>query len=424
MKVIVCGAGIIGVTTAFELARAGCDVTVIDRQPAVARETSAGNAGIIAPGYVTPWAAPGMPKKILGYLGKPASPVIFRPQASVAQWRWIGRWLRNCNEQSYRINKPRMQRLAYFSRERLHQVRRELQIAYNQSQGYLQLFRTAADKALNAPALAILKEAGIAHQELDADLCCAIEPALAARNAPLHGGLYLPDDEAGDCALFAQKLHQWLADAGVKFLFSTTIAGIAVSDAGRAQGVMIKDQSGAGQFCEADAVVLAAGVESIALAKPLGIDLPLYPIKGYSATFAVLDQIFAPKAAVIDEAYKTAITRMGGHVRIAGTAEVSDFSLKPQPVPCETLLKMARDWFPRGMEISDNTEFWVGRRPMTPDGPALLGPTPINGFYLNVGHGSTGWAMSLGSAKLVAETVLQQPLSISLDGLTLARYRD
>ncbi|MGL4322823.1 MAG: FAD-dependent oxidoreductase, partial [Beijerinckiaceae bacterium] len=201
MKVIVCGAGIIGVTAAFELTRAGCDVVVIDRQDGVARETSAGNAGIIAPGYVTPWAAPGMPKKVLGYLGKSAAPVLFRPQASLAQWRWIGRWLKNCNAQSYRINKPRMQKLAYFSRERLHLVRSELAIAYNASQGYLQMFRSAADRALNEPAIAIAREAGIPHQELDADLCTAIEPALVAREAPLHSGLFLPDDEAGDCAL-------------------------------------------------------------------------------------------------------------------------------------------------------------------------------------------------------------------------------
>lgn len=422
MKVIVCGAGIIGVTTAFELARAGCDVIMIDRQPAVARETSAGNAGVIAPGYVTPWAAPGMPKKILGYLGKPASPVIFRPQASFAQWRWIRRWLANCNEDSYRINKPRMQRLAYFSRERLHQVRSELQIQYHQTQGYLQLFRTDKDRALNMSALAILKEAGIAHQELDADLCCAIEPALAARQAPLHGGLYLPDDEAGDCALFAHIMSAWLADAGVQFLFDTVIDGIAVSDGRTMRGVSVRNGA-AIDFIEADAVVLAAGIDSVALAKPLGIDLPLYPVKGYSTTLAVSDSIFAPRAALIDEAYKTAITRMGDSVRIAGTAELSNHALTPHPAACETLLKMAREWFPRGAVVPEKPDFWVGRRPMTPDGPALLGATAVRGLFLNAGHGSTGWAMSLGSAKLVAEVVTGQAPSIALDGLTLDRYK-
>lgn len=423
MKVVVCGAGIIGVTTAFELARAGCDVTVIERQPGVARETSAANAGVIAPGYVTPWAAPGMPRKILGYLGKPASPVIFRPRASLAQWRWIARWLKNCNAESYRINKPRMQRLAYFSRERLHQVRSELGIRYHQTQGYLQLFRTAADRALNEPALAILREAGVAHQMLDADLCCAIEPALAARAAPLHGGLFLPDDEAGDCALFARALQFWLADAGVTFHFDTQIKGITATDGGVVRGVAVKTAQGE-QFIAADAVVLAAGVESVALARPLGIDLPLYPVKGYSVTLPVRDAIFAPKAALIDEAYKTAITRMGDHVRIAGTAELSDHDLTPQPVPCETLLKMAADWFPRGMDIPARPEFWVGRRPMTPDGPALLGPTPVKGFYINAGHGSTGWAMALGAAKLLAEIVTEKTPSIALEGLTLDRYRN
>ncbi|MGL4323544.1 MAG: FAD-dependent oxidoreductase, partial [Beijerinckiaceae bacterium] len=266
------------------------------------------------------------------------------------------------------------------------------------------------------------REAGIPHQELDADLCTAIEPALVAREAPLHSGLFLPDDEAGDCALFAQNLHEWLRSAGVQFHFGTQIKGIAVSDAARVQGVMIRSVSGADEFLEADAVVLAAGVDSVALARPLGIDLPLYPVKGYSVTLDVSDPVFAPKAAVIDEAYKTAMTRMGEKVRIAGTAELSDHDLTPKPVPCETLLKMAREWFPRGVAVPEQPEFWVGRRPMTPDGPPLLGPTAIAGLFLNVGHGSTGWAMSLGSAKLVAECVTQQQPSLSLDGLTMARY--
>ncbi|MGL4812672.1 MAG: D-amino acid dehydrogenase [Beijerinckiaceae bacterium] len=421
MHVIICGAGIIGVTTAYELARAGCAVTVIDRQPGVALETSAGNAGIVAPGYVTPWAAPGMPSKVLRALGKPEAAIIFRPRATFAQWRWIWRWLRHCNAQDYRINKPRSQRIAYFSRERLHAVRRELGIDYHQTQGYLQLFRTAKDRALNDPAMAVLREAGIAHQELDADLCCAIEPALAAREAPLHSGLYLPDDEAGDCAMFARQLHASLADSGVQFRFSGTITGIAVGDNGAVRGVVVKSASGE-EFLTADAVVIAAGIESVGLAKPLGIDLPLYPVKGYSVTLKVTEPLFAPKAALMDDAYKTALTRMGDDVRIAGTAELSDSSLTADPVPCQTLLKVAREWFPRGVAAPAQPDFWVGRRPMTPDGPPLLGATPMRGLFINVGHGSSGWTMALGSARLVADVMMQRQPAISLDGLTLERY--
>ncbi len=422
MRCIVCGAGIIGVTTAYELARKGFDVVVIDRQEGVARETSAGNAGIIAPGYVTPWAAPGMPKKVLSYLGKPAAPVIFRPRASLAQWRWIWRWLRNCNEASYRINKPRSQRVAYYARERLHQVRAELGVDYDASQGYLQLFRTEQDRAINAPALAILREAGVPHQLLDADMCLAIEPGLVARDAPLHSGLFLPDDEAGDCALFAARMAARLEDDNVEFRFGATIEGIAASDSGRVAGVAIRERSGRGEFLDADAVVLAAGVESVGLAKPLGVDLPLYPVKGYSTTLRITNEAFAPRAAMIDDAYKTAITRFGDRVRIAGTAELSDGDLTARQTPCDTLLKMARDWFPKGVGVPMKPTFWVGRRPMTPDGPPLLGPTKIDGLFVNVGHGSSGWAMSLGSAKAVADIVAGDAPELDMEGLTLARY--
>ncbi|MBN9062825.1 MAG: D-amino acid dehydrogenase [Rhizobiales bacterium] len=422
MRVIICGAGIIGVTAAYELSRKGFDVIVIDRRDGPARETSAGNAGVIAPGYVTPWAAPGMPGKALKYLGQPAAPIIFRPRASFAQWRWIIRWLKNCNAASYRVNKPRSQRVAFYARERLHQARAALGVDYDASQGYLQLFRTAADQALAAPAIAILREAGIAHQLLPPDMCLAIEPGLIARDAPLHSGLFLPDDEAGDCALFAERMTAHLRDEGVMFRFDAAIESIQVRN-GRAAGVAVRERSGLKETLDADAVLLAAGVDSVALARPLGIDLPLYPVKGYSTTLRVDQEAFAPKAAMMDEAYKTAITRFGDRVRIAGTAELSDDDAATlRRTPCDTLLKIARDWFPRGVAIPMRPSFWVGRRPMTPDGPPILGPTPVAGLFLNLGHGSSGWAMSLGSAKVLADIIAGDAPEIDLEGLTLARY--
>lgn len=421
MRVIVCGAGIIGVTAAYELFRKGFDVVVVDRRDGPARETSAGNAGVIAPGYVTPWAAPGMPAKVLRYLGRPAAPIIFRPRASLAQWRWIIRWLRNCNAASYRINKPRSQRIAYYARERLHRVRMELNIDYDASQGYLQLFRSEKDRQLIEPALAILREAGVGHQMLDPDMCLAIEPGLVARDAPLHSGLFLPDDEAGDCALFAEKLTARMRGDGVLFRFDSTIESIEASHS-KIVGVSVRDIHGRSELIDADAVVLAAGIESVGLAKPLGLDLPLYPVKGYSTTLRVANEAFAPRAAMLDEAYKTAITRFGDRVRIAGAAELSDDGVEPRATPCNTLLKMARDWFPQGIAAPKQPRFWVGRRPMTPDGPPILGQTEIPGLYLNVGHGSSGWAMSLGSAKAVADLVAGDSPDVDLDGLTLARY--
>lgn len=426
MHVIVLGAGVIGVTTAWHLREAGCDVTVIEREADVAQATSLGNAGVIAPGYVTPWAAPGMPGKILKYLFKPASPLIFRPTLDAAQWRWIARWLRECEFERFRVNKQRMQRIAYYSRACLHAFRDRYPFDYGASRGYLQLLRGAFDVEMVQPALKVLRDAGIAFRELDATGCATIEPGLRwARQAPV-GGIYLPDDEAGDCARFTRELRALCEANGVTFRFRTAIRALDVAG-GKVRGVRVESvEEGAAARSDAplaaDAIVVALGVDSAGLLRPHGIDVPLYPVKGYSATLAVVDDEKAPRAALMDESLKTAITRFGPTLRVAGTAELGNRHAALRQQALDTLMKVLDDWFPHAADRA-SARFWVGRRPMTPDGPPLLGASGIDGLWLNVGHGSTGWAMSMGSGKVVADLVTGREPEIDLSGLTLARYR-
>jgi D-amino-acid dehydrogenase len=419
MKAIVLGGGVIGVATAFYLRTHGCDVTLIEREPDVALVTSFANAGVIAPGYVTPWAAPGMPLKLLKYLFKPASPLIFRPTLDPAQWRWIARWLRECDTERFRLNKQRMQRIAYYSRSCLHEFRSRYPFDYGRSQGYLQLFRSEYDLELAQPSLAVLRDAGIVFREVSASQCVDIEPGLRwARQTPVSG-VYLPDDEAGDCARFTRELRSVCESLGVVFRFDTRVTGLDVQG-GAVRGVRVESVRG-NEVVSADAVVVALGVESAELLAPLGVKVPLYPVKGYSATLPVIDDEKAPRAAVMDESLKTAITRFGRNLRVAGTAELGNRQATLREAALQTLLKVLDDWFPHAAKGS-SAHFWVGRRPMMPDGVPLLGASGVQGLWLNVGHGSTGWAMAMGSGRVVADLVVGKVPEIDLERVGVGRY--
>lgn len=423
MKVIVIGGGIIGVCSAHYLADAGHEVVLLERNATVAEEASFGNAGVIAPGYVTPWAAPGMPRKLLGYLFRSASPLVFRPGLSAGTWRWAMRWLGECQLERYRRNRGRMQRLAFYSQECLHTLREQHAIDYEQTQGYLQLFRTARDVKLSEPARAMLAENGVTHRLLDAAACRALEPALSD-DTPLAGGLHLPNDETGNCPLFAKRLMQIARQRGVQFIPDTqvrTIQPAATRQPGRAIALQA-NQGGTNARFEADAIVVAAGVSSAALLAPLGIRVPLWPIKGYSLTVPLRTDAIGPRIAIMDESYKVAITPQGNRLRVAGTAELGDEHLTLRESAIATLHKVAADWYP-GAARYHEARAWVGARPMLPDGPPLLGSTPIPGLFLNLGHGSTGWAMACGSGKLLADVVSNRATDIDLEGLTIERYR-
>jgi D-amino-acid dehydrogenase len=412
MHVIVVGAGIIGVSTAYYLNAAGCQVTVLERHSGVAQEASFGNAGVIAPGYVTPWAAPGMPKKVLASLFEKDAPIVFRPNLDPRLWLWAIRWLGQCTPERYRVNRERMQRLAFYSRIQLHALREEHELQYEQSEGLLQLFRSERDLELAQPGLEMLKAAGVRHTLFSAAQCREVEPGLSEN--PLVAGLHLPDDESGNCPLFARLLRDLSAARGVTYSFGARVLGIESA----ASGVVVATEH---LRLPADAVVLATGVDSARLLRPLGMRVPLYPVKGYSATVTIREPTYAPLHALMDEAYKVAITRMGQRIRIAGTAELGRRDLKPREAALATLIKVARDWFPGAADYSRAT-YWTGARPMLPDGPPLLGTSRVPRVWLNLGHGSTGWAMAAGSGRILADLVTGKVPEIALDGLTIARY--
>lgn len=414
MRVMVIGAGIIGVCTAYFLRRAGFEVTVLERRSGVAQETSFGNAGVLAPGYVGPWAAPGMPRRVLSYLLRRESPVLFRPSLDPTLWRWVCRWLGECKLERYRRNRERMQRLAFYSLSELRSLATLHALDFEQSTGYLQLFRTEQEVENSSTTRSMLAELGVRHTLLDAVQCRAIESALHPAT-PLAGGLHLPDDETGNCAYFAHQLKDIAIREGVEFRFGVEAQAFELT-LGRISNVT----TSAGPV-RADTIVLAGGIDSVRLLEPVGIRLPMMAIKGYSVTAAIAAFEHAPFTSIMDETYKVAITRMGNRLRVAGTAELGSQPMSLRDGPLRTLLKVAHDWFPYAASYRQG-KFWVGARPMLPDGPPVLGKTPCSNLYLNVGHGSSGWLMAAGSGRLVTDVIAGQKPAIDLDGLTLDRY--
>lgn len=416
MKVVVLGAGVIGVTSAHYLAEAGHEVTVIDRQPGPALETSFANAGEISPGYASPWAAPGVPMKALRWLFMEHAPLVLRPRPDMAMLRWLLAMLRNCTADRYALNKGRMVRLAEFSRDELIALRQQLGIDYDErAQGTLQLFRNAKQLAASRGDVEVLDRFGVDHELLDPDGCIAAEPGLGASGVDFVGGLRLPGDETGDCRKFTQALAARLAANGVVFRYDTAIEKLE-TDAGGIRAVRTDKGEVRG-----DAYLMALASYSPALLRPLGLRLPVYPIKGYSITLPVADPARAPVSTLLDESYKVAITRLGARIRVGGIAEISGFDRSLPSRRRATLLRSLNDLFP-GAAPQIDTELWSGLRPMTPDGTPVVGPTPIANLFLNTGHGTLGWTMACGSASLIASLIGGAPPPIDADGLGIARY--
>jgi D-amino-acid dehydrogenase len=416
MKVIVLGSGVVGTTTAWYLARAGHEVEVIDRQPAPALETSFANAGEVSPGYSSPWAAPGIPWKAVKWMFAPHAPLVIRPKLDAAMWKWMAQMLGNCTASAYATNKARMVRIAEYSRDVLKDLRAETGIAYDdRSRGTLEVFRTQKQIDGIAADLKVLESFGVPYEVLDRAGCIAAEPALARVGEKILGGLRLPGDETGDCFLFTQRLAALSESAGVAFRFGVDIRSL-VTTGDRVTGVA----TSAGTF-QADAVVVALGSYSPHLLKPLGLSLPVYPVKGYSLTLPIVDAEAAPVSTVMDEAHKVAITRLGDRIRVAGMAEICGFDLELRDARRATIAHVVSDLFPAGGDLS-KAEFWCGLRPMTPDGTPVIGATGRPGLFLNTGHGTLGWTMACGSAKLLADIVSRKAPEISTEGLGIERY--
>ncbi|GAJ87851.1 D-amino acid dehydrogenase small subunit [Erwinia amylovora NBRC 12687 = CFBP 1232] len=415
MRVVILGSGVVGVASAWYLAQAGHEVTVIDRQPAPALETSAGNAGQISPGYAAPWAAPGVPLKAIRWMFQRHAPLAIRLDGSRFQLEWMWQMLRNCDMRHYQQNKSRMVRIAEYSRDCLKTLRHQTGIAYEGRQGgTLQLFRTAQQYESAAKDIEVLREAGVPYQLLEAAQLSQVEPALAATQHKLTGGLRLPNDETGDCQLFTQRLAEMAMAAGVNFRFNTPVDAL-LQDANRIAGV----QCGSERLT-ADAYVVALGSFSTALLADI-VNLPVYPLKGYSLTIPVKDEKAAPLSTVLDESYKVAITRFDNRIRVGGMAEIVGFDTQLLPARRRTLEMVVRDLYPQGGDIGQAT-FWSGLRPMTPDGTPVVGRTPLKNLYLNTGHGTLGWTMACGSGQLLADIISGRTPAISADDLSVIRY--
>jgi D-amino-acid dehydrogenase len=418
VKVLVLGGGVIGVTTAYYLAGSGHEVTVVDRQAEPALETSFANAGEISPGYASPWAGPGVPVKAVKWLLMKHGPLVIRPKLDPAMWAWLIKMLRNCTSARYAINKSRMIPLAEYSRDCLRALRAETAIHYDErSQGTLQLFRTQAQLDGTAGDIAVLKQYGVPYEVLDRDGCVGAEPALAAVKHRIAGGLRLPQDETGDCHMFTQALAGRAAKLGVQFRFKTTIERLTVD------GLRISGVATSAGLLTADAYVVALGSWSPLPLRPLGISIPVYPVKGYSITVPVTDPDAAPVSTVMDESYKVAITRLGDRIRVGGTAEVSGYSSRLYPARRATLDHSLIELFPRGGNPGEAT-FWSGLRPMTPDGPPVIGATRYPNLHLNTGHGTLGWTMACGSGRVLADLLSGRKPEIDTAELGMARYEN
>ena len=415
VKVIVLGSGVVGTTTAYYLSKAGADVTVIDRRSGAGLETSFANAGQVSPGYSTPWAAPGIPIKALRWMFQRHAPLAVRLDGTLWQLQWIAAMLRNCTDSRYALNKERMMRVAQYSRECLGALRESTGIRYeHRTGGTLQLFRRASQVEAAKLDIAVLEECGVAYELLDAGGVARAEPALAHSKSLLAGGLRLPGDETGDCQLFTEELAALAEKNGVRFLYGHEADSLA-NDGGRILGVQVgKD------LLRADRYVMAMGSYTREMLRPLGLHIPVYPVKGYSLTVPMLDESLAPVSTVLDETYKIAITRFDNRIRVGGMAELSGFDLRLKQARRDTLEMVTRDLFPGGDLL--RASFWTGLRPMTPDGTPIIGGTRYSNLFLNTGHGTLGWTMACGSGKLISDIVMGHTPDINPSGLALDRY--
>lgn len=417
MKITILGAGVIGVTSAYYLAKAGHEVTVLDRQPGPALETSFANAGEISPGYSSPWAAPGIPQKAVKWVFMKYAPLIIQPMLDADTWRWVIAMLGNCTSARYATNKSRMVRIAEYSRECLIELRAETGIQYDgREQGTLQLFRTQKQLDGIGKDVDVLQKDGVPFEVLDASGCVAAEPGLAHVRDKIVGGLRLPHDETGDCFKFTNALAKLAEALGVSFRYGTDILGL------RTEGTRVAAVRTSTGEIASDVVIAAMGSFTPQLLKPLGLSVPVYPVKGYSITVPIVDEARAPVSTIMDETYKIAITRLGDRIRVGGMAEIAGFNRDLPPARKATLVYSVEDLF-GGAGDQSQASFWCGLRPMTPDGTPVIGPTRFDNLYLNTGHGTLGWTMACGSGRLIADLIDGKRPEIRSDDLGLSRYQ-
>ncbi len=414
MKIAVIGAGIIGVTTAYELARDGHKVTVLERCAAVAEMSSFANAGLVASGYVAPWAAPGMPTKLIQQLFNHSAPFKVGLGLSGRELAWMWKWLRACKRETYLTNLAHLQRLALYSRQHLHHITADLKLDYERSDGCMVMLRSEKDSNVMQPGLQVLRDAGVSVHQLNPVEARKIEPALNAETA-FFGALHLPADEAGNCRQFALLLKNEAQRIGVKFSFNTSVTRFVPSN-----GVAL-EVAGEKMPRNYDAIVVCAGLNSARLLEPVGLKIPMAAVYGYSLTATMREPLNAPRSAVLDERFKVSISRLGNRVRVAGTAELGGAPDKKNADAIQTLYKVLHDWFPGAANLSNGVQHWKGARPMTPGGMPILGPSGVSGLWLNLGHGANGWALSCGSARALADLIGRKKPEVDVSGFAVGQ---
>ena len=408
MRVIVLGAGLLGVTSAYYLQQLGHEVTVIDRQATPAAETSFANGGQISVSHAEPWANPSAPLKVLQWLGKEDAPLLFRVRADMRQWLWGLQFLRECTPARTQHNIEQIVRLGTYSRDMLQALRRDAGIAYHErTQGILHFYTTQKEFDGALKPAEQMRALGCERTVISADEAVKIEPALAHIRPQLAGATYTAEDESGDANRFARELVKLCEAAGVKFLMSHTVTAIREAG-GQIEHVEATDNEGRFQRIVGDAYVLAMGSLSPIYAAPLGIRLPIYPAKGYSVTMPVKDASKAHQVSLTDDEFKLVFSRYtaddGDRLRIAGTAELNGYDRDLNRVRCEAIVRRVEQLFP-GAGDTTNAQFWTGLRPATPSNVPLIGKTKIPNFFLNTGHGTLGWTHSCGSGKSIARIV-------------------
>jgi D-amino-acid dehydrogenase len=413
MRIAILGAGVVGVTGAYFLQRQGHEVVVVDRQPVAANETSWGNAGMIAPGHSYTWGSPKAPMILLRSLWRDDQALRLKLQADPRMWAWCLRFLRNCTAERARRNTTRKLKLCLYSQEALHEVAAETGIDYHKRDGgALYLYRDQASLDGGAAKMQILVENGMQLQLLDRDGCARIEPALETTKQKIAGGIFAPSDESGDCNLFTRKLADLLASRGVEFRYNTRIERLETT--GDRVSRVVTDQG----EVKADLYVVSTGVYAPHLVRPLGLSLPIYPVKGYSVTLPIEGSNLAPTHSGVDENNLVAFARFGDRLRLTATAEFAGYDTSHRPSDFATMLKAAKDLFPQGGNY-EKPLYWAGLRPMTPENTPIISPTRYGNLFVNAGQGHMGWTMSCGSAKVLADLVAGRRPEIDLAGMTL-----
>ncbi|KXI30507.1 D-amino acid dehydrogenase [Paraglaciecola hydrolytica] len=418
MQVLILGSGVLGVTSAWYLAKEGHTVTVVDRLENVALETSYANAGMLSFDYSTPWAAPGVPFKAIKWMMQDISPLYFHLKEFDAKTvNFLTKMMTQCTQSAFDINKERMLRVARYSGECFKSLRKELNIHYDgRASGTLEIFRSEKEMLGAKSDIAVLKKCNVPHQLVDVDGCIKHEPALANVRSKIVGGLHLPGDETGDCFKFTNALAEECKKLGVTFKMSTTIDSLETQN-NQISGV----NTSAGKLT-ADKYLVCLGSYGAAILAKIGINVPIYPMKGYSLTMPIVDESKAPVSTVMDQKYKVAVTRFDDRIRIGGIAEIANYNKELQAKRRGAIEFSVRDLFPGAGDV-ETAEFWTGLRPMTPDSVPILGGTKYTNLLLNTGHGTLGWTMSLGSSKFVADIISGRKPDINPEGLALERYR-